>query len=172
MDGDGAMKAQLYGVVATASLLGLGALFWWPSAPATRQRARASVVESAPVAASVEVAPRVAPPVLALASPEIETHPHPHPLTPAHARLRRERSLITRLDAAVDARRGDELRQALDQYRREFPGDEQRLQDGYTVLAACLEHPDGAAHDAAQRFYDERRGSSLRRWVRRICLES
>ncbi len=95
---------------------------------------------------------------------------HPHPITPAHERLRRERHFVASLDDAMDARSGALLREKLEQYRREFPEDHQRLQAGYAVIADCLEHGE-SARASAEKYYQERRGSTLRRWVRRLCLE-
>ena len=39
------------------------------------------------------------------------------------------------------------------------------------VAAECLDHPGPAATAAAQRYYDRERGSILRRYIRRTCLE-
>lgn len=97
---------------------------------------------------------------------------HPHPITAEHQRLRRERALLAQLDRAIDFHDGRELRELLDRYRREFPEDEQRLQAGYGVIAACLNAPGSNSRVAAASFYAQQRGSSLRRWVRRVCLES
>jgi hypothetical protein len=97
---------------------------------------------------------------------------HPHPITPEHERLRRERAFVQELNQAIDFRDGLVLREALDAYRRQFPQDEQRLQQGYGIIADCLTVPGDAGRAAARRFYDAQRGSSLRRWVRRVCLDS
>jgi len=96
---------------------------------------------------------------------------HPHPLTQEHERLRRERALLAELDQAIDFRDGAALRAGLAAYRREFPEDPQGLQQGYAVLASCLTNPGPASRVDAERFYRTRHGSSLRRWIRRVCLE-
>ena len=106
---------------------------------------------------------------LAAPAPRAE---HPHPITAEHQRLRRERALLAQLDQAVDFHDGRALGSLLDQYRREFPEDEQRLQAGYGVIAECLNAPGASSRSVAADFYAQQRGSSLRRWVRRVCLES
>ena len=37
------------------------------------------------------------------------------------------------------------MRRLLEQYRREYPEDDNMLQDGYAVIADCFEHPGDAA---------------------------
>ncbi|MGC4088174.1 MAG: hypothetical protein QM756_09790 [Polyangiaceae bacterium] len=94
---------------------------------------------------------------------------HPHPVTPEHARIFRENATIQSLNDAMDARDVATLRSVLARYRSEYPEDEQRLQEGYELIANCLER--GASErSAAQRYFDEERGSSLRRFVARYCL--
>jgi hypothetical protein len=46
------------------------------------------------------------------------------------------------------------------------------LQDGYELIANCLEKPGYATRAAAQRYYDEQLDSGLRRYIRRYCLEA
>lgn len=97
---------------------------------------------------------------------------HPHPITPQHRRLFRENALVSGLDDAVDARDAPALRRLLREYRDEYPEDEQQLQDGFELLAECLEHPGAAETRArAHRYWDQQRASTLRRHVRRVCLE-
>jgi hypothetical protein len=132
---------------------------------ATTESAAASTTKVA-ARPTGEVSPRVTP------KEPGEEKAQPHPLGPRHERLRRERHFVARLDDAVDARSGALLREALEEYRREFPEDEQRLQAGYAVIADCLDGGSEMARQVAERFYEQHRGSSLRRWVRRVCLES
>jgi hypothetical protein len=94
---------------------------------------------------------------------------HPHPVTPEHQRIFRENQLIQALNDAMDSKDASALQSALASYRSEYPEDAHGLQAGYELIANCLEH--GAEYRAAaQRYFDEERGSSLRRFVRRHCL--
>lgn len=98
---------------------------------------------------------------------------HPHPITPQHRRIFRENALVSGLHDALDARDAVALRRLLREYRAEFPGDEQQLQRGFELLAECLEHRDRADVQArAHDYWDTERASTLRRYVRRVCLEN
>jgi hypothetical protein len=94
-----------------------------------------------------------------------------HPLTPEHARLRRENALIGALNDALDLADPIRLRALVKQYRAAEPDDVHRLQAGYELLADCLEYPGAASRAAAEQYYRAERASTLRRFVRRICLE-
>jgi hypothetical protein len=96
---------------------------------------------------------------------------HPHPHTPAHERIYRENHLLGQLSGAMDQQDLDGLRHLLRQYREEFPEDSHRLQDGYALIADCLEAPSPATRARAERHWREQRGSTLRRYVRRHCLD-
>jgi len=63
------------------------------------------------------------------------------------------------------------IRRLLAQYREEFPEDAHLVQDGYEVIANCLDQPSPNNQAAARRYYDEQLGSNIRRYVRRHCLE-
>ena len=95
----------------------------------------------------------------------------PHPITPQHQRIFRENNLIGDLNGAMDAKDAAGLRALLRQYRDEYPEDAHVLQDGYELVANCLEHPGAETRAIAQRYYDEQRDSGLRRYIRRYCLE-
>jgi hypothetical protein len=95
----------------------------------------------------------------------------PHPITPQHQRIFRENNLIGELNGAMDVKDAAGLRQLLRQYRDEYPEDAHVLQDGYELVASCLEHPGPEARAAAQRYYDTQLDSGLRRYIRRHCLE-
>lgn len=86
--------------------------------------------------------------------------------------MRRERFHLAELERAVDLRDGEALRTALEKYRREFPQDAQHVQEGYELLADCLLKPSRLTSGAARRFYAAHHGSSLRRWIRRVCFEA
>ena len=61
------------------------------------------------------------------------------------------------------------MRRALASFRSEYPEDANGLQTGYELIANRIEQ--GAGYRAAaQRYFDEDPGSSLRRFVRRHCL--
>ena len=96
---------------------------------------------------------------------------HPHPITPQHQRIYRENELTFSLDGAVDVEDVAGIRRLLAIYRQEFPEDSLVLQQGYEIIANCLERPGAATRAVAQRFYDTEIASTLRRHVRRHCLE-
>lgn len=75
------------------------------------------------------------------------------------------------LNGAVDVRDADGIRRLVATYRDEYPEDEHLLQDGYAIIADCIEHPGAASRARAQRYYDEALASNIRRYVRRHCLE-
>ena len=97
--------------------------------------------------------------------------PHPHPITPQHERIYRENNLTFALDGAVDNEDVAGIRTLLASYRQEFPEDSLVLQQGYELIANCLQRPGEVTRAAAQRFYDTEIASSLRRHIRRHCLE-
>jgi len=96
----------------------------------------------------------------------------PHPLTPQHQRIFRENNLIGDLNGAMDVNDAAGLRALLAQYREEYPEDAHVLQDGYGLIADCIERPGTETRAAAQRYYDEQLDSGLRRYIRRHCLET
>ncbi|HYP99083.1 MAG TPA: hypothetical protein VER96_10430 [Polyangiaceae bacterium] len=96
----------------------------------------------------------------------------PHPLTPQHQRIFRENNLIGDLNGAMDVNDAAGLRALLAQYREEYPEDAHMLQDGYGLIADCIERPGAETRAAAQRYYDEELDSGLRRYIRRHCLET
>jgi hypothetical protein len=96
----------------------------------------------------------------------------PHPLTPQHERIFRENNLIGNLNGAMDVKDAAGLRRLLERYRDEYPEDAHVLQDGYELIADCLERPGPETRAVAQRYYDEQLDSGLRRYIRRHCLES
>ena len=71
----------------------------------------------------------------------------------------------------MDVRDAPGLRRLLEEYRRDYPEDDQMLQDGYAIIADCFENPGEAARAAATRWAETHRGSTLRRFVNRHCLE-
>jgi hypothetical protein len=166
----------------------LGAWWWWARraqpAPIERQPAAATLVEvpaagdpsrAAPPPPSpatppaVGAAPGAPAPGGPDASADADPHPHPHPITPAHQRIFRENNLIGALNGAMDVSDAVGMRGLLDQYRSEFPEDPNSLQQGYQIIADCLQYPGAASKAAGQSYYDRERGSILRRFVARHC---
>lgn len=96
---------------------------------------------------------------------------HPHPMTEAHLRIYRENALLGSLNGAMDVNDASGMRRLLAQYREEYPEDPQQLQEGYAIIADCIEHPGNASTAAASHYYDTELASTLRRYVRRHCLE-
>lgn len=96
---------------------------------------------------------------------------HPHPITDAHHRIYRENNLVGALNLAVDLQDARRIRAALAQYRAEYPEDDHRLQEGYAIIADCLERLDDASRERAQHFWSTEIRSQTRRYVRRYCLE-
>lgn len=96
---------------------------------------------------------------------------HPHPITSAHARIFRENNLLGSLNGAMDVKDAAGLRRLLETYREEYPEDPNALQEGYALIADCLEHPDEATIERARRYYAAETASTLRRYVRRHCFE-
>jgi hypothetical protein len=96
---------------------------------------------------------------------------HPHPITAAHARIYRENNLLGALNGALDVEDAPGLRRLLETYRDEYPEDSHALQAGYAIIADCLEHPGDGASAAARAYYETETASTLRRYVRRHCLE-
>ena len=94
---------------------------------------------------------------------------HPHPITAQHARIFEENRLIGALNGAVDMGDAAGLRRLLAQYRADYPEDGQDAQGGYQAIADCLERPGADSRAAAQRWSDEHRGSTVRRFVARTC---
>src|SRR5262245_36350908 len=141
---------------------------------------------AAPTRESSEVHAAVARPVEALdyASDGVPIHPrgsaepppntatHPHGFTPAHERIYRENNLVGQLDGAMDANDVPAMRRLLAQYRDEYPEDSHEMQVGYELIVDCLESPnDREKRAVAQRYYDAKIQSGLRRYIRRHCFE-
>jgi hypothetical protein len=96
----------------------------------------------------------------------------PHPITPQHQRIFRENNLVGDLNGAMDVKDVTGLRRLLRQYREEYPEDAHVLQEGYEIIANCLERPGAQTRAIAQRYYGEQLDSGLRRYIRRHCLEA
>lgn len=96
---------------------------------------------------------------------------HPHPITAEHQQIQRELRLIQALNDAVDLKDAAQMRVLIAAYAREYPDDPNVMRAGYERLADCLEDPGVRTREAARNYYERERASTLRRYVRRICLE-
>src|SRR6185295_18282558 len=105
--------------------------------------------------------------------PTHESEPTPsdpaHPITPEHQRLYAHRRLGFAMDDAADAENAPALRALLDQYHREFPGDEYQAEAAYRLILDCLEHPGAEARGAAERWLEQNNGSVVKRAIIRHC---
>jgi hypothetical protein len=140
---------------------------------ATRHEPRAVVASLTSPTGTVVVGAASPPPAVAapvIDAPQAEPV-HPHPITPERERLQDENRFIGALNDAMDLSDGPKLRQILDEYRQGYPEDPGGLQTGYGIVADCLEHPGGASRAAAEGYCATERGSALRRFVARHCLE-
>lgn len=96
---------------------------------------------------------------------------HPHPITPAHERIFKENNMIGAMNAAMDLGNVAELRRLNREYREQYPEDSHLVQEGYDIIADCLEGRSSANRAAAERYWNTQLASNLRRYVRRHCLE-
>lgn len=156
-----------------------------PAAEPTSSRvvrpAEPAVVEPAAVPAVAN--PEQTPPTIAVASDKLPLMPHdprepvpegpvhPHAHTPTHERIYRENNLLGSLNGAMDVKDAAGMRRLLESYREEYPEDPHALQEGYALIADCLEHPDEATIERARRYYAAETASTLRRYVRRHCFQ-
>jgi hypothetical protein len=135
---------------------------WEVSPPDTVQVTQASRPRSLPPSAAASTA-----------KPSMADR-HPHPFTAEREALQQELRLVGALQDALDLEDVPALRDLIDRYRAHVPADENKLAEGYARLADCLE-VDHDQHDsvraAALAYYDNERASTLRRYIRRICLE-
>lgn len=169
-----------------AALLAVAAALVWllfdrlSESPGPRPAPREAPA-SAPLPAPPPMAPREMPreasirtalpeaAVVVIDPPELE---HPHPITPERERIQRENQILGAMNDAMDLGNGSRLREILTQYRDEYPEDPNQLQEGYQIIADCLEHPGATSTAAGRRYYDVERGSILRVFVGRHCLEN
>lgn len=96
----------------------------------------------------------------------------PHPLTPDHERLYRDVDLLHAADQAIEAGRFAEARALLAQHHRELPGMSVVEEEGLWLLTDCAELRSAANVSRVQAFYDQHSASTVRRRLRRACLES
>lgn len=105
---------------------------------------------------------------------EPREHRHPHPITPERDALQYELRLVGALQDALDLGDAPALRELIQRYRAHVPGDENKLAEGYERLADCLESS-VSNHEVvrarALEYYENERASTVRRYIRRVCLE-
>ena len=100
-------------------------------------------------------------------------HDHaPHPFTAERTAIQRQNAVIGALHDAMDARDPEQMRQLVEEYRELDPADVQQLQQGFELIADCLEYGDDESRREAATYYEEARASTVRRFVRRYCLEA
>jgi len=95
-----------------------------------------------------------------------------HPITPEHERIARENALVQQMNDAMDNKDGALLRKLVGDHAAEFPEDSNQLREGYRLIADCLEHPGPQTKRAGERFFEVERGSTLRRFVKRHCIDA
>jgi hypothetical protein len=92
-----------------------------------------------------------------------------HPLTDEHVRIQNDNQMLGALNDATDIKNVARLRQLVEAWNRAHHEDPEKFGEAYTVIADCLEFPGEASRAKGQRFYDENRASTLRRYIRRHC---
>jgi len=190
--GTGQSKQKLF-LLVSALVLCVGAILFFERDGGEQPPAAAPVAEDEPAAAPPPATPPVAPRRVRAPAPPPAADPdevitsdglpimpahgeaagpaHPHPITPQHQRIYAENRLVGALDGAMEVKDATGMRRLLDQYRREYPEDDNDLQDGYAVIADCLDHPGSASRGAAEHWLDAHNGSTLKRFVNRHCLD-
>jgi hypothetical protein len=161
------MRPRLRPIALVAGVLALIVLLVRRDRP-SRPAASGAWSSAAPAPAEppgIVEARRASPPVEVREEPE-----HPHPLTPERIRIHHENRLVGAMNDAVDLQDGARLRTLLDEYRENYPEDPSQLEEGYELIAGCLERPGTESQARARRYYDEERGSILRLFVARHCL--
>jgi hypothetical protein len=164
-------------------VLALGVAALWHDGRAGAERAPSAAPKRSAAPVAVANDERVPPLTMAAAHEGLPLVPHdprervppgplhPHPITSAHARIFRENHLLAALNAAMDANDVAGMRRLLEGYREEYPEDANELQEGYALIADCFDHADPSTAERAQRYYASETASTLRRYVRRHCLE-
>lgn len=92
-----------------------------------------------------------------------------HAITPELQRIRHENDLIRKLNDAMALGDFITLRKVLATYRETHPEDEYALQEGYELIADCLEFPGSETKARGLQYWKDNRASTLRRFVRRHC---
>jgi hypothetical protein len=94
----------------------------------------------------------------------------PHPSSPGRDAMLAERRFVERAKEAAQQGDPNLIRQVLRQHEEGgFDEDFSDFREAFTAIAACLEGRSAAALAQAEKFIEERRGSTHRRRVRRYC---
>jgi hypothetical protein len=96
---------------------------------------------------------------------------HPHPITRDHERLYRDVDLLHAADEAIQAGAFDRARALLTEHHRELAGMSAVEEEGLWLLADCAEHTSAENVERVRSFYEEHTDSTVRRRLRRACLE-
>jgi len=105
------------------------------------------------------------------AQPTRDDHDHPHPITRDHERLYRDVDLLREADQAIKAGEYDKARALLSQHHRELAGMSAVEEEGLWLLADCAQHGRAEDVERVRSFYEEHTDSTVRRRLRRACLE-
>jgi hypothetical protein len=132
--------------------------------------------EQAHVAAAPEPAVEVASdgiPIKAAGAEDSTEHEpkHPHPVDETRRRIYRENNLNGALMGAMNVGDYQGLRALIQEYEIDYPEDTYRLQEGYTIIADCMEELTTERQERAREYWKTKRGSLVRRFIRRLCLE-
>jgi hypothetical protein len=173
-------RHRLWFMAAASSLMVTAAALWLASGQASEQQTAPApkVQRTPPQSRSVRTAapgsnrPGAAPPGRTIRQAPAATV-EPHPITPERLRLEQQHHLFDEVEAAVQARQFDRARSLLREHQARIPDPEAwtDVREAWQTIADCLERRDAQAKARGQRFVDEERGSSMRRRVRRACLE-
>jgi hypothetical protein len=167
------------------------AIAWWLSGENAAERATQHVPNGRPrpVQTFMAVAPAGAPtatvqprsahvslasnltPESASVNGEQAERPHAHPIDNERHRIYRENSLNMAMMGAMNVGDYVGLRALIERYRAAYPEDEYHLQEGYSLVADCLERLTVKRRDDAREYWRNNRGSLVRRFIRRHCLE-
>lgn len=93
-----------------------------------------------------------------------------HPVTSDRQRIYRENNLNAALMGAMNVRDHQGLRALIEEYRLDYPEDTHRLQEGYSLVADCLEKLTPERQAKARDYWKAKRGSPVRRFIREHCL--
>jgi hypothetical protein len=96
----------------------------------------------------------------------------PHPISHEHLRQFRNADLLHAADAALGAGDIEEARAILASHHLEMPALSQVEEEALWLLADCVEDPSAERMARVQQFYDDHPASTLRRRLRRLCLET
>ena len=172
-------RALLY--VGGALVIGLFAIWLLSGPDKVPEPTRAETEEEAPAdEPERQAAPAPTPPpaptasathTVAAAAPSAEEFPPSHPINDERLRQQRQNQFIQMMNDAMDLENGPRLRELAKRFAEEKFSDPDKHGEGYLLVADCLEHPGPASRAAAQAFWDRERGSNLRRYIKRHCLE-